>query len=137
MKLVDGGEINGYCFASFDHMRKVTEERKSAMAPLMTKFPNLQLAGTITPWMDPTKRKGWVSQYCPAWVSGPGFAPLLQYLSSSYRYVWIYAATDSDYDPYNPAGAAPMNQVLREAVRPAHKWVGEHEERGFGQPLFH
>jgi hypothetical protein len=122
LRIIDGGEDRGYCYSSMARLQEMTEERKKAFSPFIKRFRNLALAGTITLWNSPSKRRGWLLQRTGelgecgrANLQGADFVPYLHFLLVSYRFVWIYAATMSDYNPYS-SQASTFNRIIESAL---------------------
>ncbi len=119
-RLVSGGEMWGYCFKNVDDLKDRISKRKKLFADLQTKYPNLQLGGTIAPWADAASRLTWMNTY-PRCVESEfkkieDFRPSLELLLTSYDYVWIYCAGAAPYDPYDQKTAAAYNPTLKDAL---------------------
>lgn len=104
-KIVSGGEITlGYCEESLSGLRENVAARRRAFAPVMQRYPNLYLGGTIAPWLDIKTRKGWMTNFRNCDVSTiktlGDFDPLVDYLLSQYDFVWIYGASAGGYNAY-------------------------------------
>lgn len=102
--IVAGGEDSmAYCEQSLSGLRSVVQTRDQAYAKVLREYPNLQLGGTIAPWLSLESRKGWMLTYRNCGNSTiktlADFTPLVDYLLSHYKYVWIYAASAGGYDP--------------------------------------
>jgi hypothetical protein len=102
--IVAGGEYTlGYCELSLSGLKSTIQTRNQAYAPLLRKYPNLKLGGTIAPWLSEASKTGWMRDYhnCPDSTikNLADFTPLVNELLSSYRYVWIYAAGVGGYNP--------------------------------------
>jgi len=102
--IVAGGEDSmAYCEQSLSGLRSVVQTRDQAYAKLLRAYPNLQLGGTIAPWLSLEGRKGWMLNFRNCGNSTiktlAEFTPLVDYLLSHYKYVWIYAASAGGYNP--------------------------------------
>jgi hypothetical protein len=118
LRVVSGGElIGGYCQPSLKAMQETINERKRAFAPLQAQYPNLYLGGTLTLWLTPQSRKGWLLKGKCGDAAGEDahqLKDMVAELNKSYAYVWIYANGASDYNPYVEKDASQMNAILRQ-----------------------
>jgi len=117
LTIVEGGERSaGYCYASLDHMKKRLDSRDKAHERLLSRYPNLALGGTIAPW-NATKKNWLLEGTCAnsAVTTLRDFRPLFSHLFGKYKYVWIYAAEEASYDPYDPNLAEAYNQAIADA----------------------
>jgi hypothetical protein len=140
--LVDGGQGMdelGYCHPSLNGsngLEAAVSNFSAEFAPFLRRYPNLQLGGTIVPWASSSQLSGWLLRNPPQISAGycgqaaqtlttaEDFIPLMQYLFTSYQYVWVFAVWDARYSPYyaalshNPAAVEPamaINQALQNA----------------------
>jgi hypothetical protein len=148
LTLVSGGEGMdelGFCHPSLNggshSLEAAAKSFSNEFAPFLNPgsqsyYPNLQLGGTIAPWANSSQLIGWLVQNPPQTTAGycgeaaqtlrtaSDFIPLLHYLFTSYKYVWVLAAWDGRYSPYfaglshNPvavATATAINSALQSA----------------------
>jgi hypothetical protein len=116
LRIISGGETNGYCYPSLRSLRTTIIQRKRSYAPLLRQYPNLYLGGTLTLWLNPHSRKGWLLTKDCGGAGGLGAHQLMgmiDELERSYDYVWIYANSASDYNPYSQSDASKMNPLLK------------------------
>jgi hypothetical protein len=120
LRLISGGELSlGYCYRSFEDLKKKIGIRNEAFSSMICLYPNLYLAGTISPWQRGNVRKNWMLRdTCgqSTLKTAEDFAPLIIDLLRSYQYVWIYAAMAAKYDPYDPYLAASLNMAIGKAL---------------------
>ena len=121
LKVVSGGEIGiGYCHESLRDLEAKIVERDQIYKPLVEKYaPILQLGGTIAPWDNAKKKKGWMlKDSCgqAPFRNINDFKPLFKKLFQAYNYVWIYAASAAGYNPWNPKIAKNYNTVIGQVL---------------------
>ena len=121
LTIVSGGEVGlGYYNDSLERLQAKISARQEQFGELLEEMAGrLQLGGTIALWHDPSLLTGWAARVAgddPPFRSVDDFAPLVDELLASYRWVWIYAASAVGYDPYDAQVAAPYNRVLQEAL---------------------
>jgi hypothetical protein len=127
VKIISGGTVSlGYCYKSLEDLKNVIKKRKQNIDPVLVKYPNLGLAGTIAPWADARQKQGWtLKRKCgeATMQNLDDFKPLIRELLKNYDYVWIYAGSAAGYHPYDPQNAAIYNKAIREALAtlPEHK----------------
>jgi len=118
LQFVAGGEVGaGYCYLSYDHLKDRLSDRNRNFKSVLKEFPNLVMGATLAPWDGSSPRSGWMTEEkCGAsQFSGVNdFKPVFKHLFSQYRYVWIYAAEEAPYNPYNPQEASSYNQAISE-----------------------
>lgn len=104
VKIVSGGEITvGYCHESIEELRTTTQERNKEYAKVLQTHPNLYLGGTIAPWLNKEAKRGWMAKgKCgkSKIENLAEFTPLITYLLSTYKYVWVYGAWAGGYEPF-------------------------------------
>jgi hypothetical protein len=120
MTLISGGESTGYCFKSLQDLKHIMERRQEAFKSYVASYPNLKLAGTITPCDKVESKTSWLVGYKKCFESElkglEDFKPLISAMLNSYGYVWIYAAGASGYNPYDSTSAAPYNKSLADCL---------------------
>jgi hypothetical protein len=120
LKVLSGGETTlGYCHDSLQQFQDVIEKRAAKFAPHVLKYKgSLELAGTMTLWRDHAGITGWAKDGS-CWTSSAStvedLEPYVELLLKSYRYNWIYAATEVSYFPFQPESAARFNAVINTA----------------------
>jgi hypothetical protein len=129
--LISGGEWGGYYYASVEAMRKRFADRNAAFQPWLEKYPNhLALGGTITVWGDARNNTGWVLK--DATASTPyrrvlDFEPLVAEMRRTYRYIWFYVPSVTDYKPLNAEASRETNAQIAELLR--RTWPRGADER--------
>jgi hypothetical protein len=120
LNVLSGGETTlGYCHDSLQQLMEAIRNRAAKFAPQLRKYQGtLELAGTITLWRDHAGISGWAKgESC--WTSSAATVedqlPYLDLLLTSYRYNWIYAASEVSYFPFEPESAARFNAVINAA----------------------
>lgn len=118
LTIVSGGMTSlGYCFKSLQDLENVIQKRAGYYHSVLATYPHLKLGGTIAPWLNHEKKRGWMLKgkcQTSALKNIEDFKPLIKKLRASYPYVWIYAAAVSGFNPFEPASAVPSNQVIAE-----------------------
>jgi hypothetical protein len=122
LKIVSGGELSlGYCQRSLDDMKHRIRKRSIGFKHALASYPALRLGGTIAPWENSGSRK---DGYFTRGECGKSklkdltdFEPLISYLSNTYQYVWIYAAMNVGYDPYEKNIASTYNDTLDASLK--------------------
>lgn len=117
MVLVSGGEMSlGYCNIDLQDLKTRIVRRQKIFAPLLARFPQLKLGGTIAPWRDINYRKKWMLKFKGCANSklktAEDFRPLLKELLASYPYVWVYAAGAAHYNPFDKSTAKIYNKAF-------------------------
>jgi hypothetical protein len=119
LTVLSGGETTlGYCRDSVQQLEQVIRKRATTFAPMLRKYEqSLELAGTMTLWSDRARKTGWAKDICSTSeaATAEDLQPYLELLLRSYRYNWIYAATDVDYDAFAPQSAPRFDAVIRKA----------------------
>lgn len=120
LRVLSGGETTlGYCHDSLQQLQQAIQKRAVTFAPQLQKYQSsLELAGTITLWLDHARINGWAKgESC--WTSSAATVedqqPYLDLLLKTYRYNWIYAAAEVSYFPFQPESAARFNAVINNA----------------------
>jgi hypothetical protein len=120
LKVLSGGETTlGYCHDSLQQFQEAIQKRAAKFAPQLEKYQGFfELGGTMTLWRDHAGITGWAKgESC--WTSSAATVedqqPYLELLLKSYRYNWIYAATEVSYFPFQPENAARFNTVINNA----------------------
>jgi hypothetical protein len=120
LTVISGGEYNlGYCHENLPSFQASIKERNTQFQPLLATFPNLQLAGVVAPWDDAAKRTNFMTQgKCAKSVfkNLEDFKQPIQFLATTYKYVWIYGAAAAPYNHYDLRTAAIYNKALKEAM---------------------
>jgi hypothetical protein len=122
-KLVSGGEVIaslGYCFRDEKQLAEKIEARQGKFKPLLDKYPNLRLGGTISPWHDRKLKTTWMLKgECQKSTleNIDDFRPLFKTLLNSYAYVWVYAAGASGFNPYAPTVSRIYNKVISDELQ--------------------
>jgi hypothetical protein len=120
IKIVSGGEDSlGYCHISYDDLQKTVIDRNKAFKSALDSYPRLYLGGTIAPWNEVKVREGyWGRNKCGNSMlkNMDDFQPLITYLLKSYDYIWIYAASGLNYDPYDAKIYPVFNKVIHQAL---------------------
>ena len=102
-------------------MRKRFAERNAGFRPWLEKYPrHLTLAATITVWGDARNNTGWV--LTDATPNTPfrrvtDFEPLLAEMFRTYRYVWFYVPSITDYRPLRKEESCETNRQIAELLR--------------------
>lgn len=122
-KIISGAEVSlGYCFRDAPHLAEKIESRAAKFKPLLGKYPNLRLGGTVSPWHAQGLKTDWMLKgECgtSALKTIDDFRPVFKSLFMSYDYVWIYAAGAASYDPYHTEIASLYNKAIDDALREA------------------
>jgi len=119
--LVSGGEWGGYYYPSVAAMRKRFAERNARFCPWLEQYSqHLALAATITVWGDARNNTGWVLK--DATPDTPyrelaDFEPLLAEMFRTYRYVWFYVPSVTDYRPLRKGESHETNRTIAEMLR--------------------
>jgi hypothetical protein len=120
LTVVSGGELSlNYCSNSIQDLNNKIDTRRANYSSLLHKNPALRLGGTIAPWNDlDLARKRFIRKICPkATMARVGdFKPMLEKLMITYDYVWIYAATSMQFEPFDPLIAKPFHEIIGEAL---------------------
>lgn len=120
LMVVSGGMDSGYCYASLNDMQTSIQQRKSAFQQSLKEYPALRLGGTIALWKDAKQKQAGYFTRNKCGLSPvrnlQQFRPYLDQLFASYNYVWIYAASMVNYDPYDPSLAGDYNRTIEEAL---------------------
>lgn len=120
IKVYCGGEtFLGYCNIDLSHLKKKIVTRKIRYSEFMPKYQNFSLAGTISPWSSPEYKKGWMlNNVCgnSKLQNIDDFIPLFSNLVEAYGNVWIYAASDAGYNPYDKDVSAKFNESLKKSI---------------------
>lgn len=116
--IISGGMLSlGYCYISLTDMAATIRQRHNAFHQSMKEYPALQLAGTIALWKDARQRRAgyFTRNKCGGSPvqNVEQFGPYLEQLFRSYKYVWIYAASDVGYNPYDPFWAGDYNRTIQ------------------------
>lgn len=120
LKVLSGGETTlGYCHDSLQQFQEAIQKRAATFAPHLQKYQGaLELAGTMTLWRDHAGLNGW-AKGLSCWTSSVStveeLQPYVELLLKSYRYNWIYAASEVSYFPFQPESAARFNAVIYNA----------------------
>jgi len=120
LKVLSGGETTlGYCHDSLQQFQEAIQKRAAKFAPHIQKYQGaLELAGTMTLWRDHAGINGW-AKGLSCWTSPVStveeLQPYVELLLKSYRYNWIYAASEVSYFPFQPQSAARFNGVINSA----------------------
>ena len=115
--VISGGEISlTYCQKSLEGLEQRIKQRGMDYEPLLEKYPNLALGGTIAPWISSGAKKGWMKEgNCGASKIKDldEFRPLVKKLLASYNHVWIYGAWAGGYDPFRTVaqGKIPLGRT--------------------------
>lgn len=114
LKLIAGGELSlGYTSKSLGHLKQKIETRNSRYQPIIELYsPHLTLGGTISLWNNSSNRKGWLKKRDSDIANIIGFETYLNTIETYYDHLWIYAATKSDYDPFNSQTSKDVNLLL-------------------------
>ena len=122
-RVVCGGEVGiGYFNRSPDALADVMRAREAGIAWAMNDYPlHLVLGGTIAPWHDISLLSGWAEQFKPVATmrTAEDFLPFYRALLAEYPYLWIYAGSGTQYDPFDAQIAEHHNRVLRRALEEA------------------
>lgn len=121
LKFVSGGGSSlGYCYESLDDLKKQIKQRENQFREVITRYQNLHLGGTIALWHDVRlKQKGYFTKgKCRKsnLKNIEDFKPLVKCLLKSYQYVWVYAAMDVGYNPYDKTVALPYNNIIKDIM---------------------
>ncbi|MBM3889730.1 MAG: hypothetical protein FJ388_11475 [Verrucomicrobia bacterium] len=120
LRLVSGGEWGGYCYKSVEAMRERFATRNAGFQPWLAKYPDhLALGATITVWGDARNNRGWVLKDATPdtpWRTTRDFEPLLAEMFRTYRYVWFYVPSVTDYKPLDAAGSREINRQIAEML---------------------
>ena len=123
---IDGGENGvGYLHRSVSALEARIHNRWVETAPLLCKFPNLELGGVLAPYVDVRKRVSWMTfARIGTEQTAAEFQPHFELLFRNYRFVWFYGTHKEGQTGFNPwehehslAMAAPLN-----AARAAVAW---------------
>lgn len=119
LQFVSGGEISlDYCSRNVAELRSKILMRWLYYSPWLSAFPNLHLAGTVAPWLDGESRYAYFDQGAcgeSTFTDLNHFQPAFRALFTSYRYMWIYASGNTEYNPYDPVVAGEFNAALQKA----------------------
>lgn len=119
LTVFSGGETTlGYCHDSLQQFEQVIRKRATTFAPILRKYEqSLELAGTMTLWSNRARRTGWAKDICGSSeaATAEDLQPYLELLLRTYRYNWIYAAADVDYDAFSPLSAPRFDAVINQA----------------------
>ncbi len=118
-KVVTGGEVSlGYCFKSLNDLKQKITIRKKKYSPILVRYPNLHLGGTIAPWADIQSKTGWLLKGrcgCSEVKNINEFLPLFSLLFKTYKYVWIYGAGAAHYNLFEKSKNF-FNQAIKKAL---------------------
>jgi len=132
LKIVEGGEGElNYVNRTLKGLQSKVSRRWFWYFPLMERFPNFRLGGTITLWDDSSKISGWPKTGAGEpnpFQSLNDFKPLLKELFSNYDYTWIYQPMSIDYKPYDPNIAPGFHQKLRKVIDEVLSEIKEEQE---------
>ena len=122
LTVVDGGEIAvGYYNPSPEALRKRILRRAEVVRPLLEKYRGRYvLAGTIAPYADASKITGWLERRAgdnQPYKTLADFEPLFRILFSTYRFVWIYAASAAKFFPFRPDSAREYHPQIERFLR--------------------
>ncbi len=120
LRVLSGGEgALGYCHENLDEFRRVIQDRAEKLNPQLRKYQGaLELAGTMTLWSEAARKKDWMKEGDCGTSPVPtieAFEPYLELLLKSYRYNWIYASSNGDYQAFLPQSAPRFDAVIRRA----------------------
>lgn len=122
--LVNGGEgLLQYYHPDLAAWRERIRYVDDRLAPAQERWPrNFDLAGCISPYHDAAQLTGWIAQKAgdaPRLRDIDDFVPIFRELMVGHRYVWVYAASASNTNPYDPEIARIYSDALEEAMREA------------------
>jgi len=117
LKVIDGGETHlGYFNATLVQLESKITSHWELSKPWRERFRGrFALGGTIAPYADASKLTWWIRQAAgedPVWKGARDFGQVFLRLFRSYSYVWIYAASAADFDPYDRASARSIYDVI-------------------------
>ncbi len=120
-KYLCGGEVTpGYYNPNVEQLKKRIADRDATMAELLGRFPDhFRLAGTISPYHDHAILTWWIKDQAgddPQLKTIEDFQPMFRTLFDAYDWVWIYASSAADTQPYNPTNSARYSAVLNAAL---------------------
>ncbi len=116
LKVVEGGERTvGYVHKTLPELENAMSRQRETLDQWRKQYPDkLILAGTTALIDDPEnlgprfKRRYEGSRI----KSVEDMAPFLKVLFTNYRYIWIYAARQAHYDPFDATASKKYNQVI-------------------------
>jgi|GEM_PF-1698570 len=123
LKVVEGGEVSlGYINPSLDALHLRMKERGYLYREWMRKYPRVfYLGATISPTDTPeTRVKGkWIYKgYANTSIKSiEDLKPHLRDIFSTYKYVWIYAASAARFNPFTSQGVGGrINNAIGEVL---------------------
>ncbi|MGA2813041.1 MAG: hypothetical protein ABSG16_16690 [Candidatus Acidiferrum sp.] len=119
LKVVSGGEASlAYCHNSLQAFRDKIAARHAAFSNQLERYPGvLELGGTMALFSDRSAMRGWVKDDCGSSdaKSVEDLQPYLEHLLKTFRYNWIYASGDGNYNAFQPQSAPRFDAVIRQA----------------------
>lgn len=120
LKVIDGGEHTiRYVNNNLKELENRIKSRKDVYESWKFEYGDrLQFGATIALTHTPDLRKGWISKkYDKNKIKEANdLLPHLKMLFSSHKYVWIYAASATQFNPFDPNVAAPYHSVIEKAL---------------------
>ncbi|KKR03973.1 MAG: hypothetical protein UT30_C0015G0009 [Candidatus Uhrbacteria bacterium GW2011_GWF2_39_13] len=121
-KVIEGGELSiGYVNASPEDLKtKFIQRALKGYADWLHLFPsNLILGATIAPADTPESRTGWIKG---SYASLPDIKKVedlekhFETIFGNYPFVWIYAASAADFDPFDNKKAERYHKLISDVL---------------------
>jgi len=119
----DGAESSvGYCHTDTEDLRRKLSNRREQLTDLQVEYPNIRPAAPLVVWNQKSSNKRWLAEWQTCRKSTfetiHSFLEPYKLLASENELIWIYAASASDYNPFDSATAADFHDLLRSAANP-------------------
>lgn len=120
LKVIDGGENTiRYVNQDINELEKQIANQKEIFAAWKSEYEDrFHLGATIAPTHTSNQRTGWIkNKYANTAIKEvDDLLPHLRMLLSTHQYILIYAASATQFNPFDPIIAAPYHKMIKKSI---------------------